>query len=290
MIVMHQHGHAPADDAIWLVLQLGGVLLILAAASAYSLALWRTRDRGRWPWWRTGSWLIGLGGVAVALIGPVADAARTGFTAHMSGHLLLGMIAPLLLVLAAPLTLALRALPVRTARTLSRVMRSLPVRVMSHPLVAVVLNAGGLWVLYTTQLYHVMHTSVLVHVLVHTHILCAGLIFTAALISPDPNPHRASLRLRTVVLVGFIAAHSILGKWLYAYPPAGVEVADARVGAQLMYYGGDVVDVLLLVLLFAGWYPFANRQRRGRIFRANPGLADSLLLGRPGIPSGRNFF
>ena len=66
----------------------------------------------------------------------------------------------------------------------------------------------------------------------------------------------------TFVLIAFIAAHSVLGKWLYAYPPAGVDAADARRGAQLMYYGGDVVDVLIIVLLFAGWYA-ATRPRHG---------------------------
>ena len=82
-----------------------------------------------------------------ALVGPLADAARTAFTPHMAAHLLLGMAAPLLLVLAAPVTLALRALPVARARTLSRLLRTPPVRAVTRPVVAGTLNAGGLWVL-----------------------------------------------------------------------------------------------------------------------------------------------
>lgn len=58
----------------------------------------------------------------------------------------------------------------------------------------------------------------------------------------------------------FIAAHQILAKRLYAHPPAGVDARDAEVGAQVMHYGGDVVDVFLIVLLFAGWYS-ATRPR-----------------------------
>lgn len=71
----------------------------------------------------------------------------------------------------------------------------------------------------------------------------AGFVFTTAIVGVDPNPHRASFVLRSTVLVVFIAAHSILAKWLYAHPAPGVAPADARVGAQLMYYGGDIVDV-----------------------------------------------
>lgn len=129
---------------------------------------------------------------------------------------------------------------------------------------AAILNAGGLWLLYTTGLFHLMHASVLVHALVHTHIFLAGYVFTAALVGVDPDPHRASMPLRSGVLIAFIAAHSILGKWLYAHPPPGVDALDAQVGAQLMYYGGDAVDVLLIVLLFAGWYSTTRPRESAR--------------------------
>lgn len=100
------------------------------------------------------------------------------------------------------------------------------------------------------------------YTLVLLHVLVVGYVFTASLVGVDPDPHRASMALRSTVLVLFIASHSILAKWLYARPPPGVADGDAQVGAQLMYYGGDAVDVALLVLLFAGWY--AATRPRGR--------------------------
>ena len=73
--------------------------------------------------------------------------------------------------------------------------------------------------------------------------------------------------MRAVVLVLFIAAHSVLAKWLYAHPPAGVAPHDAHVGAQVMYYGGDVVDVLLIVLLFLSHYRATRpRPATGRMY------------------------
>lgn len=246
--------HHDTDVSGWVLFEAVAALTLVIAALGYSIGLWAARGRSRWPGRRTLFWYLGLGCVGAGLTGPIAEAAHTSFTAHMSAHLLVGMIGPVLLVLAAPVTLALRALPVERARVLSRVLSGPGVRVLTHPVTAGVLNAGGLWLLYTTGLYELMHASVLVHALVHTHILVAGYLFTASLIGVDPNRHRASIVVRSAVLVVFIAAHSILAKWLYVHPPAGVQAADAEIGAQLMYYGGDVVDIALIILLLAGWH------------------------------------
>ena len=71
-------------------------------------------------------WLLGHVAAPAAASGPLAEAADTGFVAHMVTHLLLGMLAPLLLVLAAPVTLLLRTLPLAAARRVSRVLTSRP--------------------------------------------------------------------------------------------------------------------------------------------------------------------
>lgn len=260
-MIQEHHHHQPHVTTAWVNLEILSALVLVAVAVCYAVAVVRVRATGSWPVWRSVLWFSGLGCLGVGLVGPFARVATMGFTEHMIVHLLIGMIGPLLLVLAAPITLALRVLPTSGARLLARGLRSMPVRVVSHPVSAAILNAGGLWLLYTTSLYHLMHGSIPIHVLVHLHVVLAGLVFTAAIVSPDPNPHRAGFLMRAVVMVVFIAAHSVLAKWLYAYPPAGVDPGDARVGAQLMYYGGDIVDVLLLVLLFAGWYGGNNRVR-----------------------------
>lgn len=262
---MDQHDGGPSATPAtvgmdWAALDVVVVLLLGVGALGYALGLWAARGRSPWPLRRTLFWYAGIGCVAAGLLGPVAQAAHTSFTAHMLGHLLLGMIAPLLMVLGAPITLAMRALPAVAARRLSRLLRSAWVRGLTHPVIAATLNAGGIWLLYTTELFHMMHASAAVYALVHLHLLAVGYLFTASLIGPDPDPHRASMPVRSAVLVLFIAAHSILAKWLFAHPPQGVEPADGRAGAQLMYYGGDVVDVTLIVLLFAGWYA-ATRPR-----------------------------
>ena len=181
----------------------------------------------------------------------------------MVAHLLLGMLAPLLLVLGAPITLLLRALPVTAARRVSRVLAGKPARFVTEPSVAAVLSVGGLWALYLTRLYPAMHHDPVVHVVVHVHLFVAGYLFTIAMVSVDPLPHRRSDLHRAVVLILALAAHDILAKYLYAHPPIGVAAADAETGAMVMYYGGDAVDVAIMVLLCARWYRIAGRRRRG---------------------------
>ena len=128
------------------------VALAIAAALVYAALMGRARRRERgWPTWRAACWAGGVAVAAVAALGPLAD--HMDFRAHMIGHVLLGMLAPLLLVLAAPVTLALRALPVAAARRVSAVLRSRAVAAATHPVVTAVLTVGGLWVLYRTGLY-----------------------------------------------------------------------------------------------------------------------------------------
>ena len=267
---MHEHhaGHgAEAASAAGAALPLaaivigGGLLLFLAL---YVAAVVAGRRRGRaWPLHRM---LCAVAGVAagVVAVGPLGVASHHDFVAHMWGHLLLGMAAPLLLTVSAPVTAALRGLPVRPARRLSRVLSTPYVRVVSHPVVAGVLNIGGLWLLYTTGLHAWMHASAVGHLVVHLHVLLAGWLFTAAILQVDPAPHPRSHPLRAGVLIGFLALHAILSKHIYAHPPVGVGMAEAQEGAQLMYYGGDWIDLVLIILLCLDWYRRTAPERSTR--------------------------
>jgi putative membrane protein len=256
------HAHDSGTGIAALVLLTPFALALLMYLSAVAI----TRRRGRpWPWYRSVFWMLGVGAAASAFGGPTTHG---GFAAHMMGHLLAGMVSPLLLVLAAPATLALRTLGVVPARRLSRMLNSAPARILTHPAVAAVISVGSLWVLYRTSLFALMLTDPLVHVIVMAHVLIAGYLFTVSLVSVDPAPHRASFRVRAAVLVLAIAAHGILAKSLAAVPPAGVTAADAEAGARLMFSGGDAVELVIAVLLCARAY-----QAAGRRFGAAPGRA-----------------
>jgi putative membrane protein len=215
---------------------------VAVAAIGYAIGLARAAGRGPWPAHRAIAWYGGL----VATGAGSTLSASDGAVPHAAGHLLLGMVAPLLLVLSAPVTLALRALPADRARLISAVLRSRPARLLTHPVVAAVLDVGGLWLLYTTDLHTVPATQV--------HVLGAGYLFTAAIVGVDPAPHRSRPAYRAVVLVLASAAHGLLAKHLYA--------TGWQTGGMVMYYGGDVVEVALAALLCRQW--LAGSVPRGR--------------------------
>ena len=60
------------------------------------------------------NWVVGLLVLTYITSGPPTVYGMVLFSAHMMGHMALTMVAPLFLVLGAPVTLALRALPART--------------------------------------------------------------------------------------------------------------------------------------------------------------------------------
>jgi len=244
-----EHGHG-GDGGLVLVV----VLLGLLAVGSYLAALRRSRRRRPWARHRVACWVGGIALLGVGSAGPLAAAAHRSFVAHAVAHVLVGMAAPLLLVGAAPVTVALRALPVQAARLLSRVLRSRPARLVSEPAVAAALNLGGLWLLYLTPLYAYAQAQPAVHLAVHLHLVAAGCLLTAALVSPDPIPHRRRFGHRAVVLVAAVAGHAILAKYLYAHPPDGVTAAAAETGAMVMYYAGDAVEVVLMVVLCRRWF------------------------------------
>lgn len=245
-------------------------LLLTVVAIGYGTTALRLRRHGRWPARRPLLFYGGLTLVAISVTGPLADQGHRDFPAHMSGHLLLAMLAPILLALSAPMTLILRALPVSGARRLVSLLKSRPVRALTHPATTAVLNIGGLWLLYTTRLYGLMHEHAWLGVAVHLHLLLAGYLFTASIIGIDPAPHRPSWLVRAVVLVLALGAHAVLAKFLYAHPPSGVSIREAETGSQLMYYGGDLVDLLLIVVFCQQWFQAARPRPTGPVRHSGP--------------------
>jgi putative membrane protein len=237
-------------------------LPLTIAVVGYLAGVHSERGRGRaWPVRRACSWLAG---VAVAGAAPLVGGveALDPLVAHMAMHLLAGMLAPLLLVLGAPVTLALRTLPLVPARRLARLLRSRPVAAITHPIVAAALTIAPLWWLMQPATVGGLQTNPLLHAFVVAHFLLAGYLFTASIVGIDPSPHRAGFPLRAAVLVGSIAVHGILAKLLVARSPGEVPAAELEAAARLMYTGGDVLELALAAVFCAQWYRSARPRRR----------------------------
>ncbi|MGV6477197.1 cytochrome c oxidase assembly protein [Azotobacter vinelandii] len=261
----HAAVHAPAHADSVPALLFPALLLGL-----YAFAALRPRRAGRrWSPWRTLSFALGTALLGLALAPPVVAFAHADLRGHMLQHLLLGMFVPLGLVLGAPGTLLLRTLPIRATRILLAFLDSRPLRTLIHPLTALVLDIGGMYLLYLTPLFVLSAHDPLVHFLVHLHFLLSGYLFTWAIAGPDPTPHRPGPWLRLGVLFLGTALHATLGKLMYAYGfPRGTAhpPSEIRAAAQLMYYGGDVAELLLAIALFTLWFRRApTRAFPGRI-------------------------
>lgn len=242
--------HAIAASLLsWLPLLVLGVVTLIYLAAARR----QRRTQHGWSGWRCIFFLLGSLLLAIALFPPMMSWAHHDLRGHMVVHLLIGMLAPLAWVLAAPMTLTLRSLPTPAARRLVSTLQSLPIRLVSHPFGALLLNIGGMYLLYLTPLYAASLQNSLLHHWVHLHFLVAGYLFCWSILAgPDTSPHRLSLRLRLGVLFVSVATHALLGKLMYGYlwpRGTGHGVEEIQAAAQLMYYGGDLAELLLAVAL-----------------------------------------
>ncbi|MEU9831797.1 cytochrome c oxidase assembly protein [Streptosporangium sp. NPDC048047] len=255
LLAHEAHHHGGLSGA----LPAAGVAVLLAAYLAMA-ALRRREPRG-WSPWRTAAFTVGAALLTAGLTGPVAAFAGTDFRGHMLQHLLIAMLAPLGLVLGAPVTLLLRSLPAARARRVTAVLRSRPAHVLADPWVALTLNAGGMAALYLTPLYGLSHADPLMHSLVHLHLVLAGCLFTWVIAGPDPAPRRPPVPRRLVVLGVSIAAHATLSQLMYAGLSVGVTAPgpELRGAAEIMYYGGDIAELLLALALVTTWRPARPR-------------------------------
>jgi putative membrane protein len=250
-------GMAPggASAASWLPL-----VPVAVVAALYLAGVARLVRRGdRWPVPRTTAALGGLGALGAALVPPVATHADV-FAVHVVGHLLMAMAAPLLFALSAPLTLVLRTVPVPVRRRVVAVVHSRPARVLTWAPVALLLEVGGMYAFYLTPLFGLAHEHAAVDVAVHAHMVLAGWLFSTVVAGRDPLPHRPALPGTLAVLLVAAAAHGVLAKLMYAH---GVPAVDGvRLGAQILYYGGDLVELATAAAVMSAWYARAGRAQR----------------------------
>lgn len=257
---MHAHGHDAGSSLLeWLP-----AFVLPAAAGAYLLLARRARHRNPalgWSRWRATSFLTGIALLGAALLPPVAGFAHQDFRGHMAQHMLIGMYAPLALVLAAPVTLLLRTLPASRGRQLTAVLHSPPARMLAHPGVALALSTGSLAVLYFTPLYNATMSSPAAHWLLHAHFLLSGCLFAYVIAGPDPAPSRPGVRARLVCLGVAVAAHAVISQLMYGgfWVDIPAPIDQVQAGAEIMYYGGDIAELLLAAALVATWRPDHRR-------------------------------
>ena len=257
-------------------------LFLLVAAAAYLYGVHRLRQRGdRWPPGRTVAFIGGgLGSIAAVSISGIEAYDTALLSVHMVQHMVLSMVGPIFLALGAPVTLALRTLPIGNRKALTRVLHSRFVRVLTFPLVAFGLFIANPFVLYFTGAYRATLEHPWLHELVHVHFIVTGCLFFWPLLGLDPLPNRWPYPARALLMVLSVPFHTVLGLTIMQsktllggdwYPNLHLAWSDPWndqvVAGGILWAGGEIVSVTMLGILVLQWIKQSEREAK-RIDRA----------------------
>ncbi len=246
----------------------------LLAVTLYLRGMVSMRRRGdSWPVLRTMGWVLGWALFVWATCGAPGVYGRLLFSVHMVMHMTVAMAVPILLVLAAPVTLALRTLKPRHDNTLGprelllAMVHSRYLKVMGNPVVAAVIFFSTLIVFYYSPLFELALRTHTGHVLMIVHFLLAGYLFAWALVGIDPGPRHWTPALLLVILFGTISFHAFFGVALTSgtslLAPAFFQglhlhwavdlLADQRTGGAVAWGIGELPTLILALLVTLAW-------------------------------------
>ena len=215
---------------------------------------------------RLAAWIGGVATIFAASMPWMESVAEESFTGHMIQHLLVIAIAAPLLVVAEPLRTATRSGVVPTTaagRSLGAFWRR------AAPVLGPVAFVLALFVTHLTSIYDRALGDRLVHELEHAAYLGSAVLLWSAVLGPG----RAAAVARVGVAFGVAAAGSVLGiALLSASEPLiptyerrlGFDdaLADQRTAAAIMWIGGMVTTVPLLLVAMWRWASAEERNAR----------------------------
>jgi putative copper resistance protein D len=265
--------------------------LAIVLAIMYLLGVRKLKARGdAWPVGRTVAWVSGCAVILIATSAGFGRYAPAMFSVHMEVHMMLSMLAPVLLVLGGPVLLALRALPVAgkdgvpgPREWLLALVRSPLVRVLTHPIVALVLFVGSFYLLYFSGLFDWALDKHWAHLLMNAHFLLVGYTFYWPVIGIDPSPRKlphiarlgmvfASLPFHAFFGVILMGMQTVIGEPFYqrlALPWAADLLADQRLGGGIAWAAGELPLLIVLVALLVQWAKADDREARRADRRAD---------------------
>jgi putative membrane protein len=236
----------------------GGIalpLLVLLFWLPYRNRAGKLRREGRpVPTWRQGCYAAGLLVVAIALSPPVDTLSDQLLMAHMAEHLLIGDVAALLIVLGCTGPLLAPLLRVKVIGRL---------RVLTHPVVAIVAWAVNFYAWHVPALYQAALRHDLIHAIEHGTFLGFGIAMWMALLGPLPKPawFTNSWQLVYIIavrLIGTVLANAMIfsGTVWYPYYVAGDAhwhisgLADQIAAGGLMMVEESLLTIGLFCWLF----------------------------------------
>ena len=274
-----------------------GLLTLLVALYIKGVVV-LTKRGDKWPVGRTVAFALGIAATNFATSGGLGLYAQFSFSYHMMSHMVLGMIAPIGLVLGAPMTLALRTLPQgrnseeRGVRgSLLAALHSKIGVIYTNPIVALAIFDGSLFALYFTDLFAVLMQSHVGHLFMSLHFLAAGFLFFFIIIGVDPNPRRVHHLVQIVILFAAMSIHAffsvalmstttLIDNGFYASlqtPWLGDPLVDQKLGGSIGWAMGEIPILIALVATFINWMRDDSREAK----RIDRNTARQAAMGEP---------
>jgi putative membrane protein len=254
----------------------------LVGLALYAWGVVRLVRRGdKWPVGRTIAFVIGVLTVLLVMCTKLNDYGMVMFSVHMVQHMVISMLSPILLLLGAPITLALRALPAAARghkgprEWLLWVLHSRYMRIVTHPAFTIPLFIASLYGLYFTPIFDTLMGSKAGHIGMMVHFLAVGLVFFWPIMGVDPGPHRPGYIMRMLELFAGMPFHAFFGIALmmgtqpmigtYMHPPASLGIdalADQEAAGGIAWAFSEIPSVVVLVALLFQWRRSEDREAR----------------------------
>ena len=257
------------------------VALLVGSCAWYAAGvsrLWSRAGRGRGlRQWEALAFVAGLFVVAVALLSPLAWISEVLFSAHMTQHEALMLIAAPLLAFGRPLHVFLWAFQPPAREAIGRWTRGRTMSVAWHaltgPAAAFALHAIALWIWHLPLFYEAALASTGIHALQHACFLITAALFWWGML------HGRYGRIGygvSVLYVFLTAVHSgVLGAlmtvaphvWYPSYTEAGARwhvdpLADQQIAGLLMWVPSGVFFIVFGLALLAAWLGESERRAR----------------------------
>ncbi|WP_131823470.1 cytochrome c oxidase assembly protein, partial [Mycobacterium syngnathidarum] len=167
---------------------------------------------------RTIAWTVGCAALLITTSSGVRAYGSAMFSVHMGEHMALNMFVPVLLVLGAPVTLALRVLPASPKgeapgprEWIVWFVHAPVTRFLSHPVTAFVLFVGSLYLVYFTPMFDTLIRYHWGHEFMTVHFLLTGYLYYWGIIGIDPGPRRLPFLGRLGLLFAVMPFHAFFG-------------------------------------------------------------------------------
>ena len=282
---------APTFSNVLLAYDADGLMLglLIIAVALYIKGVVILRKRGdTWPVGRTIAFALGISMVDFATSGGLGVYSHFAFSNHMMAHMFLGMIAPIGIVLGAPITLALRTLPQARNKdergvrgSFIALLHSKPALVMTNPVVALAIFDGSLFTLYFTPLFGNLMQGHSGHFFMSTHFLLAGILFFQTIIGVDPAPRKVPHLVKIIIIFAAMSIHAFFsiaimsattlidnGYFVLLERPWATDLlADQKLGGAIGWAMGEIPILLALIATFLQWLR-EDKKEAGRIDRA----------------------